>query len=105
MNPEVSPRENFMQNKRGSAYTTAVSPRNNYESTVSGIDSSDRKRNDQTLFEDWAMLTALINMSNDEYKATLEKVSKKFGGFPDFSLRDLPPYRTEMTAAINRTTQ
>ena len=51
------------------------------------------------------MLTALIKMSNEEYQATLEKVSKKFGGFPDFTLRDLPSYRTEMTAAINRTTQ
>ena len=51
------------------------------------------------------MLTALIKMSNEEYQATLEKVSKKFGGFPDFTLRDLPSYRTEMTVAINRTTQ
>ena len=105
MSPEVSPRENFMHQKRGSAYTTAVSPRNNFECTASGFDSQDTKRNDQTLFEDWAMLTALIKMSNEEYQATLEKVSKKFGGFPDFTLRDLPSYRTEMTAAINRTQQ
>ena len=49
-----------MQNKRGSAYTTAVSPRNNFEYAISGVESQDTKRNDQTLFEDWAMMTALI---------------------------------------------
>ena len=44
-------------------------------------------------------------MSQEEYKATLEKISKKYGGWPDFTLRDLPLYRTEMTQAINKTVQ
>lgn len=36
-------------------------------------------------------------LSKAEFKATLEKISQKYGGFPNFTLRDLPLYRTEMT--------
>ena len=61
--------------------------RNNLECTISRVDSGDLNKQGQTIYNDWEMLDENL-MSRAEFKAILEQISKKYGGFPDFSLKD-----------------
>ena len=62
---------------------------------------------ERTILSDWGSLEKPESKRKklEQYEAAMKSVTDKHGGFPEFKLSQLPPYRTEKHTIIKKTRQ